>query len=145
VPALCAVGDDVDGGLALRLARGVGRADGDGVVTGRGVPLEHPLHPRVVGDRGREGRVEPVAVRATDAAGKTQSETPVDVVSSQSPSSIRTWTRLIPVCCAQATPAIATFPAATRPPLRGTSMRDSVLMGPRSDQPRSVQYARASA
>src|SRR5450631_3286197 len=59
--------------------------------------------------------------------------------------STRTSTALIPRCCAQAIPATATFPALTRSPARGTSMRDSVLTGPRADQPLGVQYPWSTA
>ena len=48
----------------------------------------------------------------------------------------------MPVCWAQATPATMTSPDFTDPPpSRGTSMREESFTGPRSDQPRSVQYA----
>ncbi|KXC06333.1 hypothetical protein MhomT_06155 [Microbacterium hominis] len=66
------------------------------------------------------------------------------VASCQSPSSMRTCTPRTPTCCCQATPAITLSPAATVPPRRGTSMRLASLIGPRSDQPRGVQYPWAS-
>ena len=48
----------------------------------------------------------------------------------------------MPRCWAQATPAIVTWPAARLvPPPFGTSMRDSVLIGPCWDQPCFTQYA----
>ena len=49
----------------------------------------------------------------------------------KAPSSILTSTALTPRCCAHATPPNVTGPLATTCPLLGTSMRDSVLMGPR--------------
>ena len=61
------------------------------------------------------------------------------------PSSTLTSTARIPRCWAQATPATATRPALTWPPLAGTSIRDAVLIGPRADQPRGVQYATSAA
>ena len=45
----------------------------------------------------------------------------------------------MPVCWAQALPPTRTDPAGTVAPLPGTSIRDWVLTGPFSDQPRSVQ------
>ena len=45
-----------------------------------------------------------------------------------------TSTASTPVCCAQATPAIVTWPAATVLRRFGTSMRDSVLIGACWDQ-----------
>ena len=50
-----------------------------------------------------------------------------------------TSTPRMPRCCAHATPATATVPAATGLPMRGTSMRDAVFTGPSADQPRGVQ------
>ncbi|SHV38306.1 Uncharacterised protein [Mycobacteroides abscessus subsp. abscessus] len=35
------------------------------------------------------------------------------------------------------------MPVPSRSPVRGVSMRQPVLMGPRADQPRMVQYASA--
>ncbi len=61
--------------------------------------------------------------------------------SRQASPSRRYSTLAMPVCCAQACPPTATRPLPTSAPLRGTSTRDSVLTGPRTDQPRSVQYA----
>ena len=58
-----------------------------------------------------------------------------------SPPSSATSTASIPVCCAHATPPIRTSPAATSDPEPGTSIRDDILTGPCSAQPRSVQYA----
>ena len=57
------------------------------------------------------------------------------------PSSTRTSTRLMPRCCAQATPATTTGPASTSLPSDGVSIRDDVLTGARAAQPRSTQYA----
>ena len=51
----------------------------------------------------------------------------------------------MPLCCAHATPATDTFPAFTDAPSVGTSMRDSVLIGPIADQPRGTQYPCAAA
>jgi hypothetical protein len=65
--------------------------------------------------------------------------------SCQAPPSICTSTFAMPVCGAHATPATATVPASTGWPCRGTSIRDSILIGPRSVQPRVDQYARSSA
>ena len=59
--------------------------------------------------------------------------------SSHGPSSMRTSTRATPRCCAQATPATATRPAATAPRAEGTSIRELVLIGPSLDQPRGIQ------
>ena len=62
--------------------------------------------------------------------------------SRQSPSSIRTWTAEIPRCCAQAVPPSITAPSASlcrSAKERGTSTREAILIGPRSDQPRVVQ------
>ena len=47
----------------------------------------------------------------------------------------------MPRFCAHATPPKVTGPAPIFWPSFGTSMRDSVLIGPRSDQPSLVQYA----
>ena len=54
------------------------------------------------------------------------------------PRSTRTCTASMPLCWAQATPATCRRPAGTEPPL-GTSIRDSVLIGARCDQPRCAQ------
>src|ERR1700722_20156430 len=47
----------------------------------------------------------------------------------QGPPSTLTWTREMPRCGAQATPPTATRPAGTCASGRGTSIRDSVLIG----------------
>jgi hypothetical protein len=52
---------------------------------------------------------------------------------------MRTSTPRTPRFCAHATPPKVTGPIATSWPLRGTSMRDCVLIGPRADQPSFVQ------
>src|SRR5690606_36069488 len=67
------------------------------------------------------------------------------VAGRHAPSSTRTSTAAIPVCCAQATPATVTGPDGTPAPARGVSTRDASLIGPRSDQPRVDQYATSSA
>ncbi len=51
----------------------------------------------------------------------------------------------MPVCWAHATPPKVTAPDGTSAPDRGTSIRDAILTGPFSLQPRSVQYAEKSA
>ena len=71
-----------------------------------GVPFEDPLAPGVDGVDGR--RAGPPAM---------------------APPSTRTSTRSMPRCCAQATPAMATLPAATRANGLGVSIRDIVLIG----------------
>ncbi len=58
----------------------------------------------------------------------------------QVPSTL-TSTASMPLCWAQATPAIVTCPAATLAFVFGTSMRDSVLIGPCWDQPCFTQNA----
>ena len=58
-----------------------------------------------------------------------------------SPSSTCTSTRVIPPGGAQATPAIGWRPASIVAPLRGTSIRDAVLIGPSFDQPRGHPVA----
>src|SRR6478736_4932129 len=63
----------------------------------------------------------------------------------QSPSSTEISTPLMPVCWCQATPATGAPPATISPPPSGTSIREAILTGPSSDQPRSVQYAEMSA
>src|SRR5580704_2776775 len=57
------------------------------------------------------------------------------------PLSTLTCTREMPRCGAQATPPTATRPAETCASGRGTSIRDSVLIGACSAYPRWVQYA----
>ena len=52
---------------------------------------------------------------------------------------MRTSTALIPRYCAHATPPKVVGPGAIRAPLRGTSMRDWVLIGACADQPNLVQ------
>jgi len=47
----------------------------------------------------------------------------------------------MPLCWAQATPATAVRPALISLRPFGTSMRHSVLIGARCDQPRCAQYA----
>ena len=49
------------------------------------------------------------------------------------PLSARTWTASMPRCGAQATPATAVRPALTWARGRGTSIRDSVLIGARAE------------
>ena len=61
------------------------------------------------------------------------------VASCHGPLSTWTSTASMPLCCAHATPATATRPARTREPDPGTSIRDSVLIGPCCDQPRCAQ------
>src|SRR6478736_3948572 len=63
------------------------------------------------------------------------------VASRHAPPSTCTSTFEIPTCCCQATPAITVSPALSPWPRSGTSIRDCSLIGPFSDQPRSVQYA----
>src|SRR6201996_2711965 len=67
------------------------------------------------------------------------------VASFQGPPSTRASTASMPLCCAQATPATGTFPGFTEAPSVGTSIRDSVLIGPIADQPRGTQYPCAAA
>ena len=55
------------------------------------------------------------------------------------PSSTCTSTLVMPTIGCHATPAIGCWPASTVAPLRGTSMRDAVLIGPSFDQPRGIQ------
>src|SRR5262250_1599860 len=55
--------------------------------------------------------------------------------------SMPTSTASMPRCWAQATPAIIILPAASEVPCLGVSIRDSVLIGARCDQPRCDQYA----
>ena len=57
----------------------------------------------------------------------------------QLPRFTRTSTASMPLCCAQATPATGVRPARTVAEPFGTSIRDSVLMGARWDQPRCTQ------
>ena len=87
------------------------------VLARRGVPVELPLDPRVAARRRRR-------------ASASRHGAVVDL-------------DLDPLRCravgAQATPAIGCVPAATVAPLRGTSMRDCVLIGPSLDQPRGIQ------
>ena len=52
------------------------------------------------------------------------------VASCHGPLSTCTSTLVMPRCWAQATPAMATVPAVTEAPTRGTSMREAVLIGP---------------
>ena len=63
----------------------------------------------------------------------------------QGPLSICTSTLVMPRVWAHAVPPMATFPAGTLAKDLGTSTRAMVLIGPRSDQPRWVQYALLSA
>ena len=57
----------------------------------------------------------------------------------QFPPSTWTSTASMPLCWAQATPATGVRPARTVAEPFGTSMRDSVLIGARCDQPRCAQ------
>ena len=57
----------------------------------------------------------------------------------QAPSSTWTSTASTPRSGAHATPATVTWPAGTDAPLRGTSMRDWVRIGPVLDQPSGTQ------
>ena len=52
---------------------------------------------------------------------------------------------MIPPGGAQATPAIGCGPASTVAPLRGTSMREAVLIGPSLDHPRGIQKPSTSS
>ena len=61
------------------------------------------------------------------------------------PSSARTSTRSTPRCCAQAVPASTTRPAGSSAKPRGRSIRDWVLIGACSAQPRCTQYASRAA
>src|SRR6266545_8099181 len=72
----------------------------------------------------RQVSIEPLAAR---------------VARCQGPPSTRTSTAEMPTCWCQATPATTTGPAFALD--CGRSMRDWVLIGPSSDQPRGVQYA----
>src|SRR5215467_13932895 len=63
----------------------------------------------------------------------------------QAPPSTRTSTASMPLCWAQATPATGVRPARTVAEPFGTSIRDSVLIGARCDQPRVAQYAYSPA
>ena len=62
--------------------------------------------------------------------------------SCQGPLSTFTSTAAMPLCCAQATPAMAVaWPGFNGAEPVGTSIRDSVLIGACCDQPRGTQYA----
>src|SRR5690606_6041739 len=92
--------------------------------------------------RGTPRVAPPAHDHCRHASGPTVSAT---VAARHAPSSTRTSTAAIPVCCAQATPATVTGPDGTPAPARGVSTRDASLIGPRSDQPRVDQYATSSA
>src|SRR5664279_451919 len=64
---------------------------------------------------------------------------PERVASCHWPSSICTWTPVMPRCWAQAMPATATVPVGIWAKLLGTSIRDAVLIGACGDQPRLDQ------
>ena len=100
----------------------VGRPHAHGVVARLELDGRAPLHPGVVA--GRRGRARP----AVQAPPSTATSTPVDA----------------DVLVPGARRRSSTSPAATVAPLRGTSIREAILTGPRSPQPRWVQYASKS-